>query len=343
MSRFQGVSESIHASGPLVLIHGGAWAIPDAACDDHRDGLQAAVHTAAEQLASPHAAVDTATEVVRTLEGHGAFDAGCGAMLNRNGRVQLDAGLMDGATGHYGGVMAVERIAHPICTARALLHPNTAQRDTSDDHGQARLLAGRGAEAFAQHIGQPLVENDTLVCAREHERFAQYTAKQAMGSTVDSSASFLPPEVPSDTVGAVVRTANGHLCAATSTGGTPFKWPGRVGDSPLPGAGYYANETAAACATGWGEAIAGHTLCVRAVDAVTHGASPQAAAERLLMSMQARYTHPNGEGARAGLLVVAADGPAAYAFTTPRMARALCTPTAQATAVRTDASLQVSS
>lgn len=309
------------ATGAVVLMHGGAWAIPDTALAAHRAGLAEAQAAAQSALADADPACAVVARTVMALEGHGAFDAGCGAMLNRAGAVELDAGLMDGRTGDYGGVMAVQHLAHPIRVAHDLLeHGN----------GQAALLAGRGAEAFAERHGHTLVDNETLICERERQRYARYRAEAA----VDPSDSFLPQNAPSDTVGAVARDAHGRLAAGTSTGGTPFKWPGRVGDSPLPGAGYYANAHAAACATGWGEAIAGHSLCVRAVDAVAAGEAPRAAAERLLMAMHDRYTHPRGEGARAGLLVLPASGAGAWAFTTPRMARAVALPARTAMAIR---------
>lgn len=318
---FSGVSGTVGATGPLALLHGGAWAIPDTALPDHREGLAEAMAIAQSAFSDAAPAIDAVARIVATLEGHGAFDAGCGAMLNRAGEVELDAGLMDGRSGRYGGVMAVQQLAHPIRVAYDLLqHGN----------GQAALLTGEGAEAFAERHGHSLVANETLICERERQRYAENLAEAA----VDSSDSFLPQNAPSDTVGAVVRNAEGRLAAATSTGGTPFKWPGRVGDSPLPGAGYYATEVAAACATGWGEAIAGHSLCVRAVDAVAAGDAPQAVAERLLTSMHDRYTHPRGEGARAGLLVLPAAGPGAWAFTTPRMARGVATTTRTAMAIR---------
>lgn len=325
---FSGVSGFIGDAGPVALIHGGAWAIPDTALPAHRSGLQAAMHTAQRAFVASARALDAVVSVITTLEANGAFDAGCGAMLNRNGTAQLDAGCMDGTTGRYGGVMAVERLAHPIRVAHDLLHHG---------NGQAALLAGNGAEAFAERMGYTLIDNEALICDRERARYARHRAE----AEVDSSDSFLPPAGPSDTVGAVVRDANGRLAAGTSTGGTPFKWPGRVGDSPLPGAGYYATKDAAACATGWGEAIAGHSLCVRAVDAVAAGNAPQAVAERLLTSMHERYTHPRGEGARAGLLVLPATGPGAWAFTTPRMARGVATATRTAMAIRRDEVLEI--
>ena len=295
--------------GPALLVHGGAWDIPDAVVRDHRDGLREALGVGRQLLRDGGAALDVVTETVAALEAHGAFDAGCGAMLNQDGAVELDAGIMDGATLRYGSVMATQRVAHPVRVARRLL---------ADDRGQARMLVGEGAERFADAEGFALVDNDALVCERERARYEQLRTE---ADRVVPSRSFRP-QAGHDTVGCVARDANGRLAAATSTGGTPFKPPGRVGDSPLPGAGFYATEGAAVSATGWGEAIAAVVLACRTADAVHGGATPEEAARARLLHMHDCVDDPDGEGATGGLLVLDADGHGAVAFTTPRMARA---------------------
>jgi beta-aspartyl-peptidase (threonine type) len=123
----------------------------------------------------------------------------------------------------------------------------------------------------------------------------------------------------------VVRDAEGQFGAATSTGGTPFKPPGRVGDSPLPGSGFYATEDAAVSSTGWGEAIAAVVLAHTVTTEIHAGSAPEDAARSALRDMHDRIRNPNGDGARAGLIVLSNDA-AAWAYTTPRMARALWTP-----------------
>ena len=310
-------SAAFHVQGPGLLLHGGAWDIPDEACAAHRDGLRTALDVGRRMLCDDAAAVDVVTETVAALEAHGAFDAGRGAMLNQDGCVELDAGVMNGQTLSYGSVIATKKLQHPVRVARRLMEAG---------QGKVRMLAGRGAERFAAAEGIEQVANDALICKRERQRFEHL---QTEAERFHPSTSFLPGAVSTnevssghDTVGCVARDADEHLAAATSTGGTPFKPPGRVGDSPLPGAGFYANEHAAASATGWGEAIAAVVLCSRAVDAVTRGGPPETVARERLREMHERIRNPGGHGATGGLLLLASDGRGAYAFTTPRMARA---------------------
>ena len=299
------------SNGPALLVHGGAWDIPDEACAAHRDGLEQAVARGRARLEAGASAVDVATDVVAVLEEHGAFDAGRGAMLNRDGEAELDAGVMDGTTLDYGAVIGVKRLMQPVRVAHRLLV-------RSD--GQARILTREGAERFAADEGFELVENEALICERERVRYEQLRREAERHHT---SHSFLKAPLTShDTVGCVVRDRANRMAAATSTGGTPYAPSGRVGDSPLPGAGYYANRHAAASATGWGEAIAALALSVRSVDAVTGGMFPEAAVGRLLVEMQHRIANREGNGAAGGLILMCASGAAAWAFTTPRMARA---------------------
>ena len=298
----------------MLLVHGGAWDIPDSALSDHRDGLREAVEGGRERLLDGAAALDVVTAVVATMEGHGAFDAGRGAMLNQDGEAELDAGVMDGASLAYGAVMATQRLPRPVRVARRLLDAG---------EGRVRMLVGEGAERFAEAEGMDLVENSRLICDRERER---YEKLRTQAEAEHPSASFLPgapnSDAGADTVGCVVRDREGRVAAATSTGGTPFKPPGRVGDSPLPGAGFYATTGGAASATGWGEAIAAVVLSSRAVDALDGEASPETVARRRLRHMHKSVTNPEGTGATGGLLLLDAEGRGAWAYTTPRMARA---------------------
>ena len=162
--------------------------------------------------------------------------------------------------------------------------------------------------------------NEDLVCPRERQRYERI---RAQAEADHPSTSFLLGASAlggADTVGAVSRDAAGHLAAATSTGGTPFKPPGRVGDSPLPGAGFYADDHVAVSATGWGEAIAAVGLARDVRERVRTGASAEAAARTSLARMHERVASPDGEGATGGCIVVTPSD-AAVAFTTPRMAR----------------------
>ena len=306
-------SGAFDGTGPALLVHGGAWAIPDEVLADHRRGLREAVTVGRDRLQDGATALDVVTDVVATMEARGTFDAGTGAMLNQDGEVELDAGVMDGATLDYGAVMATQRIAHPVRAARRLLDAG---------NGRVRMLASEGAERFAEAEELTMVENEALICDRERDR---YETIRRRTDELHPSHSFLPgaPRENSgaDTVGCVARDKGGRLAAATSTGGTPFKPPGRVGDSPLPGAGFYATESGAASATGWGEAIAAVTLASRSIDDLDDGTDPEAVVRDRLLHMHEAVANPDGDGATGGLLLMDTNGQAAWAYTTPRMAR----------------------
>jgi beta-aspartyl-peptidase (threonine type) len=298
-----------------LLVHGGAWAIPDAVLGAHRDGLDQVLDTGMAVLNDGAPALTVVTEAGAALEAHEAFNAGHGAMLNQDGTAELDAGVMSGPTLEYGAVMATRYLARPVRVARRLL---------ADGEGRVRMLAGDGAERFAEAQGIDLVPNEQLVCPRERQRHERL---QRQAEADPPSESFLPGVSTlqgADTVGAVARDAGGRLAAATSTGGTPFKPPGRVGDSPLPGAGFYADDHVAVSATGWGEAIAAVGLAREVRERVRSGATAEPAARRTLRRMHDCVDSPEGEGATGGCIVVTPDD-AACAFTTPRMARGWAT------------------
>ena len=309
------VSGRLAAGRPALLVHGGAWAIPAAERAAHLDGLAQAVAAGRVVLETGGPALDAAVAAVAAMEACGAFDAGLGGVLHRDGRAHLDAGLMDGASGRWGAVAGVDRVPDPVRLARRLL----------EHDGQARLLVGAGAEAFAVSEGGALVDPAVLVHPREVARYrALLEAEGFHTSRAFSGASVSAPQGagPQGTVGCVALDVSGGLAAATSTGGTPLAPAGRVGDSPLPGCGFFASEHAAASATGWGEAIASVLLCGRAVDAVVGGCHPVDAARAGLEQMFGRAQNPAGEGGTGGLIVLGADGSGGWAFTTPRMARA---------------------
>jgi L-asparaginase / beta-aspartyl-peptidase len=297
-------SEPVAPGRPALLVHGGAWAIPDAELDAHRDGLRQALARGRALLAEGAAALDVVAETVAVLEAHPAFDAGTGCVLDRSGRASLDAGIMCGVTARWGAVAHVRRLAHPVRTAHRLLA----------DDGQARLMVGEGAETYAAEHGAALIAPEALVVDRERERFRRLkdTAR------FHTARAFSGEGGPRGTVGAVALDAEGRLAAATSTGGAPYTRSGRVGDTPLPGCGFFAGPEAAASATGWGEAIAAALLCGRAVDAVAAGADPEAPARSSPARMGAL---PWGEPATGGLILLDALGRGAWAYSTPRMAR----------------------
>lgn len=292
-------------------MHGGAWDIPDAECDAHLDGLRIAVARGRRVLERGGTALDAVEAAVVALEAYPAFDAGRGAVLDRDGAPQLDAGMMCGATLRWGAVAGVRVLDHPVRAARLLL---------DDADGQAfgaRLLVGEGAERYAAEAGLPHVAPERLVVDRERARFFALRADPSY----HPSRAIAGDDAPRGTVGAVAIDAVGRLAAATSTGGMPYARPGRVGDSPLVGSGVYADAHAALSATGWGEAIAAVQLCTRVALGVEAGTEPTAAARAGLDAMRSAVVWPGAAPATGGLIVLASDGTPGWAFTTPRMAR----------------------
>ena len=289
-----------------MLVHGGAWDIPREETEAHEEGLRRALRVGRRALERGRPALDIAVEVVAALEDHPAFDAGRGAVLDRDGQPQLDAGVMDGEALRWGAVANVRRLANPVRAARALLEAD----------GQARLLVAEGAERFAGECGLPAVPPEALVVSRERARYDRLTAHPDFHTSAAFAGAM---DVPKGTVGCVVRDPAGRLAAATSTGGAPLTRAGRVGDSPVPGAGFYADASGAASTTGWGEAILTTQLAARAVGSVRDGS--EAAAREAVADLGRRVRWAGAAPATAGLILVDAAGRAGWAFSTPRMAR----------------------
>jgi len=292
------------AVDPVLLVHGGAWAIPDDAVDDHLRGVQAAAAQGWELLQRGGSCLDAVEAAVVAMEEDETFDAGRGSFLNMDGRVQLDALMMDGATLRAGGVGCVEHIRNPIRVARKIL--------AESPHV---YFVGTGAERFAQEHGIDLCSNEELILEREVLRLRE-AKKQDYLQMPDEFG----PTRSSDTVGAVALDRDGNIAAATSTGGTLNKAPGRVGDSSLIGCGCYAdNRSAAVSTTGWGEPMMKLVLSKWAADRVEDGLAPQEVAQSALYYLKARL---NGHG---GVIIVDRQGRIGLAHSTPRMAWALCT------------------
>ncbi len=296
------------SDGPVILVHGGAWDIPDVECEAHRVGLENALETGKKGVMAGRSALEIAADVVASMESDGAFDAGHGAVLNGAGEVELDAGIMDGKSRHFGAVAGIRHYENPVKIALQIIEKGGRQ---------FCFLAGDGAESFARQEGFRRVANDRLICEREKIR---YTVLQD-ASGYHTSHPFLPGEEhPRGTVGCVVRGPDGRLAAATSTGGTPFRPAGRIGDSPLPGCGYYASNAGAASATGWGEAIASVSLCYEAVRLLENHPVDEAAV-RVIRDMESIVRNQDGQGATGGIILLNAAGEGAIAYSTPRMAR----------------------
>ncbi|MFZ0633094.1 MAG: isoaspartyl peptidase/L-asparaginase [Acidobacteriaceae bacterium] len=294
---------------PILLVHGGAWDIPADLLDAHEQGVFDALQEGWRILDGGGSALDAIQAAVSAMEDDPAFDAGRGSFLTRDGRVQLDALMMDGATLRAGGVACVERLRHPIQAARLVL-----------DRSPHVYFVGAGAEAFAQSHGMPLIDNAELVLERERRRLAEAQAREQTG-TPDRTFSGHPPPDSHDTVGAVALDSDGRLAAATSTGGTLNKDPGRVGDSSLIGCGCYAdNASAAVSLTGWGEPIMKLVLGKWATDRVLAGRSPEQVAPDAMAYLHRRL------GGHGGIILLAPDGRYGLAHNTPRMAWGVHTP-----------------
>lgn len=287
---------------PIILVHGGAWAIPDEACEAHQQGVEKAAAAGWKALARGASSLDAVEEAVATLEDDPTFDAGRGAFLNRDGRVQLDALIMDGATLKAGGVGCVERLRNPVHAARVVL-----------EKSPHIYFVAEGAERFAHEHGIPLVANDELILPREVERWKNAAEQRYLSVPAEFSGG--PGSASHDTVGAIALDHHGNIAAATSTGGTLNKAPGRIGDSSLIGCGCYAdNETAAASTTGWGEPMMKLVFAKWATDHVTADVAPAQVAPAAIHYLQRRL---NGQG---GIILLDQQGRLGLAHNTPRMA-----------------------
>ena len=303
---------------PVLVVHGGAWAMPEDMVEAHLRGVTNARAAGWRVLEQGGSALDAVEEAVVIMEDDETFDAGRGSFLNRDGKVQLDALIMDGATLRTGGVGCVERLRNPVRAARKIL--------SESPHV---YFVAEGAERFAAEHGIELCRNEDLIIPREVERLREYQAKfptsrakdaREMGHPQpDGNDLFAPaahdPSISHDTVGAVALDRNGNIAAATSTGGTLNKAPGRLGDSSLIGCGCYAsNESAAVSTTGWGEPIMKLVLAKWTADRISAGNLPEWSAMEAMNYLKQRL---NGHG---GIIVLNPEGHIGIAHNTPRMA-----------------------
>jgi beta-aspartyl-peptidase (threonine type) len=340
---------------PILLVHGGAWAIPGDEAAAHQAGVRNALQAGLDLLSRGGSALDAVEAAVTILEDDPTFDAGRGSFLTADGRVQLDALIMDGGRMKAGGVACVERLRNPIQAARLVLEKSPHV-----------YFVGAGAEQFAQAHGMTLIDNAELVLDRERQRLAQAQARQSAGladqsftgpessshpalhddkspETAVKGTGFSPYIKPAkeirasapeekqssqgtdshDTVGAVALDVRGNLAAATSTGGTLNKTPGRVGESSLIGCGCYAdNLSAAVSVTGWGEPIMKLVLGKWATDRVASGIAPESAARQAIVYLFNRL------GGHGGIILLGPDGHFGLAHNTPAMAWGIATPNA---------------
>jgi beta-aspartyl-peptidase (threonine type) len=296
-----------------MIVHGGAWAIPDDAVDAAQVGCRNALAAGWAVLSAGGGALEACEAAVRVMEDDPVYDAGFGSHLNAAGVVELDAALMDGRSLRYGAVANVRRVRNPITLARHVLT------------GPGTFLVGEGAEQFAAARGVALIENSELVLERERRLWEEWRAGQGAEALygVPSSARqeadvVAQSAVGGDTVGAIALDSAGNLVAANSTGGTPFKLPGRVGDTPLVGCGLYADAlVGAAVCTGWGESIVRVALARRAVELLERGLPPQSAAELAVRTLARSVSGGSG-----GCILLTPGGQLGLAWNTRRMAYA---------------------
>jgi beta-aspartyl-peptidase (threonine type) len=282
---------------PSIIVHGGAWDIPADLQDAHREGTHRAVEAGWAVLARGGPARDAVEAAIVVLEDDEIFDAGRGSFLNADGQVELDAGFMDGAELQVGAVAGVQFIRNPIRLARAVM-----------EKSEHVLLIAHGAERFAHKLGFPVCDLTDLAVPREFERWQ----KLLYDRTYSARESFAHA---ADTVGCVALDQAGHIAAGTSTGGTPNKMPGRVGDVPMVGCGFYADdELGGASCTGWGEAIAKVILARLALHRLHHLGDPHVAAQE---AIQVLADKANGLG---GVILLAPDGRPGWFCNTPHMA-----------------------
>jgi beta-aspartyl-peptidase (threonine type) len=272
-----------------VLVHGGAGDVKKESVARHVDGCRAAAEAAAAVLRAGGEAIDAAQRAVEILEDDPCYNAGTGACLDADGAISLDAAIMEGAGLRAGGVCALPPFRHPIAIARAAL-----------EDGQHVLYAGEGAARFAVERGFSPATLEEMITETARTRWNAVRASAAGAG--------------GGTVGAVVRDARGSVACATSTGGRVNKRPGRVGDSPLLGAGTYADDESGACsATGDGEAAMRVCLAKTASDWMRDGAHPEEAA-RAVIRLFARRARGTG-----GVILVDRDGRLGFARNTKTM------------------------
>ena len=288
---------------PLIVVHGGAGdRAPDGPGEDAaRAGCEAAARAGFAILAAGGMALDAVEVAVQILEDNPVFNAGRGSCLTRAGTVEMDASIMAGDGLRAGAVAAVERVRNPIALARAVL-----------DDGEHVLLAGAGALAFARERGVKLVARGYHITPAARADLARVLARRRAEAPRRAQGG-------GGTVGAVARDAQGRLAAATSTGGMVGKRAGRIGDSPLLGAGTYADDRAgAASATGHGERIIQVALTKTAIDLLAAGVAPAVAAPRAIAILGKRV------GGRGGVILVGREGGPGVAFNTRSMRWAAC-------------------
>ena len=285
---------------PVLIVHGGAGSL--ACADDRRqylDGVGQALNAGQQALqADPAAGSRQAVlAAVMHMEAHTIMNAGRGSALARDGSVSMDAGMMVGGSRRYGAVTGVRRTVHPVLLANHLL----------GDGDYGRFVAPPESDELIDVSGAPRCEPEELIT----ERTLRLHGERMAGAPVDSDSA---PAL--DTVGAVCLDARGHLAAAVSTGGMSLKRTGRVGDSPIVGAGFWADDVGAAVTTGVGEALLRQGTARRCVQLVAAGVDPT---EAVAQALDELIDHDGDHRGRSGVILVTAAGEVVIDHNTPEM------------------------
>eukprot|EP00927_Polykrikos_kofoidii_P066360 TRINITY_DN61978_c0_g1_i1.p1 TRINITY_DN61978_c0_g1~~TRINITY_DN61978_c0_g1_i1.p1 ORF type:complete len:347 (-),score=36.67 TRINITY_DN61978_c0_g1_i1:98-1138(-) len=286
--------------GPIaIIVHGGAWAIPDTLSEASRAGCERAAAAGYAVLHSGGTAIDAVEVAIRVMEDDPVFDAGYGSVLTSEGKVEMDASIQSGSDLQAGAVACVSVVRNPISLAKLVMQ------------GEHTLIVGDGAEAYARDHGMPIVDGSTLITQAARDELDQFRKYK----NVTDSLFNQPSKAGHDTVGCCATDQFGDLAAGTSTGGITAKRPGRVGDSPLLGSGCYADNERGACSTtGHGESITKVLLANRVLASMDKGQSPSAAVASSLAYMKAKL------GSCGGAICISPDGVIGACFNTPRMA-----------------------
>ncbi len=277
---------------PVIVVHGGAWDIPDEQVDENITGVEKAVKQGWSTLMKGGSALDAVIAAVNSMEDNPIFDAGIGSVLTEDGTVEMDALIMDGKNLEAGAVAGLTDIRYPVRLARLVMEETPHV-----------LMIGEGARRLAEKFSLERITQDQLVTEDARKGLEDWLRERRFGGTFGH-----------ETVGAVALDSNGNLAAATSTGGVTGKKVGRVGDVPIIGSGGYAdNRAGAVSSTGHGESILKVNLAKLVLTYMDTGMGVQEAAEKALGYMAVRV---KGNG---GLIALDAEGNVAHAFTTNRM------------------------
>jgi len=282
-----------------VIIHGGAWDIPDNVVNDHLNGVQEACEIANKLLRDGISSLDAVEAAISTMEHNSTFDAGKGSFVNQIGEVEMDA-IIATEGFQFGAVCAVQNISNPIKLARLVM-------EKTEHH----ILVGKGANIFAEEMGIPMVAPESLLVGRELERYykikglSSFSAKNTFRDSKRKRNGM-------GTVGAVCLDKFGKISIGVSTGGTPHKRSGRVGDTPLWGAGAYIEPSIGAAATGYGEDIIKVLLTYKAVEFAKIEPTLNKAATRAIIELK----RVNGLGG----VIMLDQNEVGFDFNTPRMA-----------------------